>query len=43
MALAVHYLQKKQLKSQRSTATVYRVAQTTLQRRITGIQPKQGS
>jgi DDE superfamily endonuclease/Psq-like protein/Tc5 transposase-like DNA-binding protein len=41
--LAIHSLQNRQLKSQRSAAKVYKVPRTTLQRRLRGTQPKLGS
>jgi hypothetical protein len=43
VALAVHSLQEKQLKSQRSAAKTYIVPRTTLQRRQKGILPRRGS
>ena len=43
IALAIHSLQKKQLKSQRSAAKTYVVPRRTLQRREKGIPPRRGS
>jgi hypothetical protein len=43
VALAVHSLQEKQLKSQHSAAKMSIVLRTTLQRHQKGILPRQGS
>jgi hypothetical protein len=43
VALAIHSLQEKQLKSQRSAAKTYAVPRTTMQRRQKGIPSKRGS
>jgi hypothetical protein len=42
IALAIHSLQEKQIKSQRSAAEVYNIPRTTLRDRIQGRPPKQG-
>jgi hypothetical protein len=43
LALTIHSLNKKQIKSQRSAAETYIISRTTLQRRYRDIPPKQGS